>query len=95
MRAIHVLTAINVLVWGLLVFNARQLLDGLEQQHVTSFPNSAQAMYYLYFPAAVAAFVVLCWLLARSGILRRFVLVAELFAAFSVLPYMFFYTGGV
>jgi surface polysaccharide O-acyltransferase-like enzyme len=89
-RSTIILLILNVVVWGFLIFNGRDLLWGAGQTN----PNMGQISYYLYMPVAVLAFATVwpfltLWL--PTWVRNVMPVVALLF-----LPiYLFPYTGGM
>jgi hypothetical protein len=91
---------VSAFAWGALIWLGLTGIESVRMQHVPGYPNPAQVKYYVTTPAVVflLVFVGLAWRLLAPAQLARYrpfgtlVLVMSLIG---LLPYMFFYTGGV
>jgi hypothetical protein len=97
----YVLQALNLAAWGLLTASGWSLLHDLKERHIDGRPSAEQITYYLAIPAlftSVAAAIALATLVggrspkSRIAIWGRRVLLLNLLF---LLPFAFFYTGGV
>lgn len=92
----NILTIVAAVPWIALTLLGRIMISGVEAQGIPGYPSSGQIGYYFLFPLAVVA------LLLITGFTGNVVLRAEktqrvmaIVALLAVLPYMFFFTGGV
>ena len=80
-----ILPAFCAVLWGLLALS----MAGGE------FSSREQAFYYLHFPVLMACGAVALLLLRNLRFARILVQVLAVLMLFALLPYLFFYTGGV
>ena len=89
------ITCINVLAWGTFVWIGRGLLANLTAQDISGFPNHDQSMYYIYVPAGMVLAALTAYAVASKRSMKGVALVAEIAFLIALLPFVFFYTGGV
>ena len=96
MRRTNILTGIAVLIWfGLLVLG-RDLVSGVVAQKALGYPNTGQIDFLIVWPASVVIVLLLCAWICNG--LRRWTQLLALLSGVSLLallPYLFFYGGGV
>ena len=94
-RVTYVLLALNIVMWGGLLWIGVGLIRGVINQHAPGYPNPGQEMLCLGFPAAALIIEVLptIWLL-RIG--KEIFAIPLLLLSLGVLPfYLVGYSGGV
>lgn len=84
------------LAWTWLALAGWSGIEGIRDQHAAGYPNEGQIRFYLVLPALAAA---ACLVLFVAALLsRRFGCALALSGALALaalLPYLFFYTGGM
>ena len=95
MKGMHVLTGLNILIWGGLIFLGYNLIDGVVAQKVVGYPNFGQITYYLYAPIVMVAVAVVTYLFSRLGRFIGLLLAIQTVVLLAFFPYILAYTGGV
>jgi hypothetical protein len=90
-----VAAAVNALLWVGLAWIGWGLLSGVERQHVAGYPSRAQFIYYLGFPLVMAACALALYAFARFTRLGSAAIFSQVLVFFVLLPFLFFYGGGV
>jgi len=90
-----IVTWMNVLAWGTFVWIGRGLLANVAAQNISGYPNHGQSVYYLYIPAGMVLMALAAYAITRKRPLKSVALVAEILVLIALLPFVFFYTGGV
>jgi hypothetical protein len=90
----RIAASLTALFWGLLTYVGSTLISGVAQRHVPGYPNAGQRGYYVYFPLTMAIVSVGLLLLARRMSVTLFVTIWIL-QLLLVLPFLFWYGGGV
>jgi hypothetical protein len=89
-------TGIAVALWLGMFLMGRDLAYGFYSHGAGVFPSAEQIDYYVLFPVAVVfCLTLLAWI---SNIFRRrpaLLLAGSMASILILLPYLFFYTGGV
>jgi hypothetical protein len=97
----YALAVIDVAVWGLFTLFGLSAMANVGSRHLPGYPSAGQTGYYVAMPAALVTLtaVLTAWLFHKRGRLSerdvwlgRGSLVAILAL---LLPYVFFYTGGI
>jgi len=88
-------TFMNVLAWGIFVWIGRGLLTNVAAQNIPGYSNHGQSVYYIYIPAGMVLMALAAYAITRKRALERVALVAEILVLIALLPFVFFYTGGV
>jgi len=91
----RVLSAVNVLLWGLLIWLGVEGIKGVESQHVAGYPNDGQLSYYVRFPILMAAVAVALFAFGRFTRFRRTALGLQILVTVTLPFYLFAYTGGM
>jgi hypothetical protein len=91
----HVLVAVNALLWGGLAWFGLEFLQGVQRWQMTGLQVAAQAAYFLYVPLLLVLVTFAClaaWKLTRF---RRTALTVQIVILVSVLPYVFPYVNAM
>jgi len=95
---IRILGLVNLVVWAFWVWTGVGLSRGVVDQHVPGYPSAEQIEYYIGIPALMIAvclgFVALTFF-GKGRLTSNTAAVVLVAALFAVLPFMFFYGGGV
>lgn len=94
MKAVYITSAISSVLWALILLMGIVLIKGVYSQNVSGYPNSSQLTYYIAIPAIV---LTLSAAVLISAIRFRYpkLWLMSLAISLAVVPYFFFYTGGV
>jgi len=96
MKGTHILALITATLWALILVMGFSGIESVRSQHVPGFPSAGQIRYYVYFPAALFALVIVMWALAARWRQLKAPALALVALALLVLPgYLVFYTGGM
>ena len=90
-----ILPAISGIVWGGLSWMGWAGVKGVQSQHVPGYPNLGQIQFYTVFPL-----VMLSVALVPAALLSqtKWAIIGNIWSVvtlLAVLPYLFFYTGGM
>ena len=91
----HVLVAVNVLLWGCLALLGNSLIAGVADQHVLGYPNNGQVSYYIWTPVAVMATALATYILSLLRRATWLFLTIEVLSLLFFFPYILPYTGGI
>ena len=96
MRRTNILTGLAVLIWlGLLVVG-RGLISAVVGQKAVGYPNTAQIDFLIVWPAGVVMVLLLCaWICNSRGKWAPLLTLLSGASVLALLPYLFFYGGGV
>ena len=94
-RASLVLLVLNGFIWGWMSWEGWGGIRYVESQHAPGFPNSGQIFFYVVFPL-----VMLSLALVPAAALSQTRWAAlgnawSVFTLFLLLPYLFYYGGGM
>lgn len=96
MRVTANAAAVLAILWTGFFFLGQALIDDAAKRHLAGFPNGAQIHYYVAGPAYVAmAVLASAWVFSIFPRWSWMLLILDLAALFALLPYVFFYTGGI
>jgi hypothetical protein len=91
----YILSAVSILAWGYFAWSGSDGIQGIRHQHVAGYPNEGQIRYYVVLPimmllASVAP-------IAGLGSTRWSYISTWwwTFTLLALLPYAFFFTGGI
>jgi hypothetical protein len=85
----HILSALNMLIWSGIVCLGYSVLSGSDRL------NADKLGYYVHTPFFFLAAVVGIYVLYRFQRFTGLLVLAQTVLLISVVPYMFFYTGGI
>jgi len=90
-----ILPVLNGVAWGGLSRLGWVVVEGVFAQHVAGYPNAGQISFYIVIPLVmVSVAMVPAVLLSQT----RWAFWGNVWSAFTLvllLPYLFFYTGGI
>ncbi len=96
MRLANILTGLAGLLWFGLFLLGWDLIKGVVARGVLGYPNAGQIEFYVVWPALVVmALTTSAWVCNGTRRWPRLLLASTGVSLAALLPFMFFYTGGV
>ena len=90
-----ILTVINAVVWGGLSWMGRGGIAYIESQHAPGYPNLGQIQFYLAFPLLMLSVALVPAVLLSQTKWSVFGSLWSVLTLLAVIPYLFYYGGGV
>ena len=90
-----ILPAINALVWGGLSWMGWGGIKYIESQHAAGYPSSGQILFYQIIPLVMLSVALVPAALLGQTRWATFGNAWSAFTLFLLLPYLFYYGGGV
>jgi hypothetical protein len=85
---------VSCLFWAALLYLGVKVYASGVQQGVAGYPNTAQLRFYILFPVAMTLLSA-CLAVFANKLPRFLPTIISLVQFALILPYLFFYTGGV